>query len=71
MGYSVRTEKWRYTEWDKGKRGSELYNEDEDPEERRNLAADPKYKETVAELQRLLRTTVEQRMPPASSRTER
>jgi len=23
MGYSVRTEKWRYTEWDDGKRGTE------------------------------------------------
>ena len=31
MGYSVRTEQWRYTEWDDGKRGVELYNEVNDP----------------------------------------
>jgi uncharacterized sulfatase len=55
MGYSVRTDKWRYTEWDGGSRGTELYDEREDPDELRNLAADPKHQETVAELQRLLR----------------
>ncbi len=43
MGYSVRTERWRYTEWDDGKRGVELYNEADDPDELRNLAADPKH----------------------------
>lgn len=55
MGYSVRTEKWRYTEWDAGKRGAELYNEVDDPDEARNLASDPKHRKTVAEMQRLLR----------------
>jgi iduronate 2-sulfatase len=55
MGYSVRTEKWRYTEWDKGKRGAELYDELKDPEEMKNLAADRKYQDTVAEMQTLLR----------------
>ena len=29
MGYSVRTEKWRYTEWENGKRGAELYDQRE------------------------------------------
>ena len=43
MGYSIRTEKWRYTEWDDGKRGTELYDESDDPAEMRNLAADPKH----------------------------
>ena len=55
MGYSVRTEKWRYTEWADGARGVELYDEAGDPGEMRNLAADPKYKNTVAEMQSLLR----------------
>jgi uncharacterized sulfatase len=54
MGYSVRTERWRYTEWDGGKRGVELYDEVEDPAETRNLAADPKHQNTVADLQRML-----------------
>ena len=60
MGYSVRTEKWRYTEWDDGKRGVELYDEVADPGELRNLATDPKHRSIVAEMQQLLR-----RMTPA------
>ena len=55
MGYSVRTEKWRYTEWDEGKRGVELYDEASDPDEMRNLAADPQHSKTVAEMRELLR----------------
>jgi hypothetical protein len=55
MGYSVRTEQWRYTEWDEGARGVELYSEVDDPDELRNLAADPKHSATVGEMQRLLR----------------
>jgi uncharacterized sulfatase len=55
MGYSVRTDKWRYTEWDDGKRGVELYDEAADSGEMRNLATDPKYKVTVAEMQQLMR----------------
>jgi uncharacterized sulfatase len=56
MGYSVRTEQWRYTEWDEGKRGVELYDEKSDPSELRNLASDPDRAKVVEEMQRLLRT---------------
>jgi uncharacterized sulfatase len=56
MGYSVRTEKWRYIEWDDGKRGEQLYNEDEDPGELRNLAGDSTHEKVVAEMRQLLRT---------------
>jgi iduronate 2-sulfatase len=55
MGYSVRTDKWRYTEWDNGSRGIELYSEVSDPDEKHNLASDPKHRGTVTEMQRLLR----------------
>jgi iduronate 2-sulfatase len=55
MGYSVRTETWRYTEWDGGKRGTELYNESDDPREMQNLAGEPKYRSVVSEMQQLLR----------------
>jgi iduronate 2-sulfatase len=50
MGRSIRTEQWRYTEWDGGKRGKELYDQTADPHEYHNLANDPKYAATVAEL---------------------
>ena len=54
FGYSVRTEKWRYTEWDGGKRGVELYDEAADPQELNNLATDPKHEKVRREMQRLL-----------------
>jgi uncharacterized sulfatase len=54
LGKSVRTERWRYTEWDGGKQGAELYDHERDPGEYRNLAGDPRYAETVAEMKRLL-----------------
>jgi uncharacterized sulfatase len=55
MGYSVRTERWRYTEWDEGKKGVELYDHDADPKEHKNLAGDPKQKKIIEELKVLLR----------------
>ena len=54
MGRSVRTERWRYSEWDAGKAGVELYDEQSDPDEFTNLATDPKYANTVKELSALL-----------------
>jgi iduronate 2-sulfatase len=54
MGYSIRTERWRYTEWDEGRRGVELYDHEKDPAEEKNLATNPRYKERIAELRKLL-----------------
>ncbi len=54
MGRSVRTERWRYTEWDEGKAGVELYDYTTDPNEFTNLAKDPKYASVVKELSALL-----------------
>jgi uncharacterized sulfatase len=55
MGYSIRTGRWRYTEWDRGTRGTELYDEAQDPHESNNLAGDPAHRKVVAQMQRLLR----------------
>ena len=55
-GHSVRTEKWRYTEWGSGKAGTELYNEQTDPHELKNLAGDPEYKGIVIKMKALLKT---------------
>ncbi|MEW6305257.1 MAG: sulfatase [Verrucomicrobiota bacterium] len=54
-GYSVRTERYRYTEWDGGKQGVELYDYDKDPLERKNVANDPQYAAARAEMQALLK----------------
>ncbi|MEA2735517.1 MAG: iduronate 2-sulfatase, partial [Humisphaera sp.] len=37
-GRSVRTERFRYTEWDEGRQGVELYDHENDPGEHKNLA---------------------------------
>jgi uncharacterized sulfatase len=60
MGYSVRTEGWRYTEWDGDARGVELYDERDDPGERRNLAANAAFRPKLAEMQRVLRRMLAQ-----------
>ncbi|HSH95472.1 MAG TPA: sulfatase, partial [Roseimicrobium sp.] len=54
-GHSVRTERWRYTEWAGGTLGAELYDHSTDPQELRNLATDTKQAATVAELKALLK----------------
>ncbi|MBK8314791.1 MAG: DUF4976 domain-containing protein [Acidobacteria bacterium] len=54
MGRSVRTERWRYTEWDGGERGVELYDHQNDAGEYHNLARDQKHAATVAQLKKLL-----------------
>ncbi|MDB5295638.1 MAG: arylsulfatase family protein [Phycisphaerales bacterium] len=54
MGYSVRTDRYRYTEWNGGAQGSELYDHDTDPHELKNLAADPAHAATVSSLKKLL-----------------
>jgi len=53
-GRTVRTERWRYTEWDAGRQGAELYDHNNDPGEWHNLAKAPEHGGTVAELRELL-----------------
>ncbi len=54
MGYSIRNERYRYTEWDEGRKGTELYDYDRDPNELKNLAAEASYAKTVEQMKRLL-----------------
>lgn len=41
MGRSIRTHRWRYTEWAEGEAGIELYDHYGDPNEFHNLAVEP------------------------------
>jgi arylsulfatase A-like enzyme len=55
LGKSVRTERWHYVEWEDGKEGSMLLDHDNDPDELKNLASDPRYAQTVKEMNELLK----------------
>jgi len=63
FGYSLRTPRWRYTEWDEGRRGRELYDHDSDPRELTNLAELPLHAATVVDLSRQLRDAVKATYP--------
>jgi len=62
MGYSIRTPRYRYTEWRAFEDGDavarELYDHEVDPIESVNLAADPAMSERVRDLSALLERTI-------------
>ena len=58
MGYTLRTARWRYTEWIERPAGTvrarELYDHQRDPGENRNVAAAPEHADVVRRLSALL-----------------
>jgi iduronate 2-sulfatase len=54
-GRSVRLDNWHYVEWNGGKGGAQLFDQQKDPQELKNLALDPKSQATVQRLKALLR----------------
>jgi iduronate 2-sulfatase len=70
FGYSLRTPRWRYTEWDEGRQGHELYDHDTDPRELTNLAKDPAHARTMEELSQQLGAAVKSTFPPSGQTPE-
>ncbi|MEQ9286151.1 MAG: sulfatase [Cyclobacteriaceae bacterium] len=54
LGKSIKTDDWRYIEWDNGNMGYELYNEHTDPIEYQNLANNNKYENVLKMMKALL-----------------
>jgi iduronate 2-sulfatase len=67
-GYSLRTPRWRYNEWDGGTKGRELYDHENDPHELTNLANVSMHTNRVAELSEQLRTAVKASFPESGER---
>ena len=63
IGRSLRTARWRYTEWPDG--SEELYDHETDPRELANLAALPGQASTITEMRRLL--AAREKYAPAAS----
>lgn len=61
MGYSIRTDRYRFTEWitkaDGSRQAVELYDHQLDPDENQNIAARPEHKALIDELSRQLGMT--------------
>jgi len=62
-GHTIRTDRYRYIEWDGGEKGAELYDELADPEELKNLVNDPAHAATVAMLKQQLAKQFPHRRP--------
>jgi iduronate 2-sulfatase len=65
MGCSIRTQRWRYTEWGEGEAGQELYDHSSDPNEFHNLTLDPDAaaQAVIRDLRPLLRAKASGRIP--------
>lgn len=74
MGYAVRTQRYRYVEWQdwdsKQIVARELYDHDADPHESRNVAAETKHGETMRELAAILKSGWKSVRPAAEETTQ-
>ncbi len=65
-GVSVRSGRWRYTLWNGGEAGRELYDHDSDPRELTNLADGPEHAETIRQLEALIKGVFGDDLEPES-----
>ncbi len=72
MGYAVRTDRYRYVEWQEWESkkvvARELYDHDTDPHEMHNLANETEHAGTIGELSELLRRGWQSALPEAPIR---
>lgn len=68
IGHSVRTDRFRYIEWDEGRAGRQLYDHQSDPDELHNLAGNPNQADRLKRMQARLAAHLAavSSVPPAS-----
>lgn len=71
MGRSLRTDRWRYTDWNKGELGTELYDHSKDPQEFNNLALNPDYTHIIQELKEVVDKKIKGDVPTSPFNTDR
>lgn len=68
FGYSLRTSRWRFTQWNSQQPEAELYDHESDPGELTNLAKKADYQETIKQLASQLDTAVKSTFPASGLR---
>jgi iduronate 2-sulfatase len=63
VGRSIRTDRWRYSDWGGRTGGAELYDHNQDPNEWKNLASEPEWAGVVEELRKRLDAHVSPKVP--------
>lgn len=63
FGYTIRTPRWRYTEWNNSENGRELYDHKSDPLEQNNLVEETQLGEVAIELSQTLHQAIGDSFP--------
>jgi uncharacterized sulfatase len=71
VGRSIRTDRWRYIEWDEGRAGSELYDHMHDPQEFENLADRKTWQSVTRQLHLRLMNTIQGTVPQTPFNVDR
>ncbi len=66
LGRTIRTERWRFTQWDADGHAVELYDQQSDPDDYTNLAGDPRFAEVQSDLKAQLAAGWKQALPAST-----